>query len=381
MQQVNSQKTVPDAYSSTKDARGSIFRRLQAAVRLVVKEGSSQATFLYEGAVGEVAVARRAAVDAFASLRSTAISCLKEGQNIVDGAKEGAARRASAVTHAVRSAPSSARQRLSTARVGLCDALASARRVADEEYNALRSAGPRTWTAQRSRAVAAAARRSVVELRSRSVEALAGVRARLVALADSGRSQALALAGAATKRVNFLVAGARGAATGALRRVRSTANSTKAKAIQLSGSAREVATDAKVQATVVGVAGGAATMGAGGAMSGLAVGSAAGAVVGLVPAVFTLGLSIPVGAAIGGGAGLLTGAAVGSAAGAMGGGAAGFKVYTERDQLKAGVQQAFQKAGEGADYVKDSITTSTDFVKCKASQVRSRVSRSVAGGA
>jgi hypothetical protein len=72
----------------------------------------------------------------------------------------------------------------------------------------------------------------------------------------------------------------------------------------------------RVRMLAVGGAG-AAVGGAGG----LATGSTVGAVCGLIPAVFTFGLSIPVGMAIGGGAGLWAGTVSGGAAGLVGGAA------------------------------------------------------------
>lgn len=62
-------------------------------------------------------------------------------------------------------------------------------------------------------------------------------------------------------------------------------------------------------------AGAAATGGATGGAAGFVAGGAIGAAVGVVPAFFTLGLSIPIGAAIGSGAGFVSGTALGSAIG------------------------------------------------------------------
>ena len=49
---------------------------------------------------------------------------------------------------------------------------------------------------------------------------------------------------------------------------------------------------------------------------------------GLLPALFTFGLSIPFGAVVGGGCGMVIGGTVGSAVGGTGGGAVGYSVYT-----------------------------------------------------
>merc|ERR1719384_1834751 len=65
----------------------------------------------------------------------------------------------------------------------------------------------------------------------------------------------------------------------------------------------EIASDKDVQAAAACAAGGAAVLGTGGAATGLATGGTIGAAMGLVPAIFTFGLSVPVFAAVGGGCG------------------------------------------------------------------------------
>merc|ERR1712113_1199502 len=65
--------------------------------------------------------------------------------------------------------------------------------------------------------------------------------------------------------------------------------------------------------------------------TGAVSGGLVGAALGLVPAVFTFGLSIPVGAALGGGTGLCIGSAVGGTAGFVGGGIAGYKLTEENE--------------------------------------------------
>mmetsp|Transcript_102177 Transcript_102177/g.256122 ORF Transcript_102177/g.256122 Transcript_102177/m.256122 type:complete len:350 (-) Transcript_102177:203-1252(-) len=88
---------------------------------------------------------------------------------------------------------------------------------------------------------------------------------------------------------------------------------------------KSIACDKKVQVATVSAVGGAAVLGTGGGAAGLVTGSAIGAAVGVIPALFTFGLSIPVLAAVGGGCGLATGTAVGGTVGLLGGGAAGFR--------------------------------------------------------
>merc|ERR1740121_2963545 len=76
---------------------------------------------------------------------------------------------------------------------------------------------------------------------------------------------------------------------------------------ETSEAVQEAASDQRVQATAVG---GAVALGAGGGAAGLVSGGAIGAAIGIVPAFFTFGLSIPVGAAIGSGVGAAAGGVV-----------------------------------------------------------------------
>merc|ERR1711972_955164 len=71
------------------------------------------------------------------------------------------------------------------------------------------------------------------------------------------------------------------------------------------------------------------------------IGLVGGAIVGLVPAVFTFGLSIPVFAVAGGGAGLC----LGGATGALGGGAAGYGVFAKKAEIR-------EVTANGVGYVK-----------------------------
>lgn len=63
------------------------------------------------------------------------------------------------------------------------------------------------------------------------------------------------------------------------------------------------------------------------------MGSVAGLIVGAIPALFTLGLSLPVGLLVGGTAGLCTGVAAGSIVGFVGGGASGGAIAYYRVEL------------------------------------------------
>lgn len=80
-------------------------------------------------------------------------------------------------------------------------------------------------------------------------------------------------------------------------------------------------------------------------------GALAGGAVGVVPAVFTFGLSIPVGAGIG----LMAGATTGGGAGVVGGGAIGFAGFTYRDEIKRSAEYLRRKSMDSAEQVKKSV--------------------------
>merc|ERR1712232_1030054 len=137
-----------------------------------------------------------------------------------------------------------------------------------------------------------------------------------------------------------------------------TATTTKAKTV-------EIASNKAVQVTAASAAGGAVTLGTAGGVTGLATGGTIGAAIGLVPALFTFGLSIPIGAAIGGSCGLVAGTAVGGTTGLVGGGAVGYGAFTKRDEIKTGLVAAKTKVIDGAGYVKDKGRTSADYVRAR----------------
>merc|ERR1712125_58272 len=137
-----------------------------------------------------------------------------------------------------------------------------------------------------------------------------------------------------------------------------TATTTKAKTV-------EIASNKTVQVTAASAAGGAVTLGMAGGVTGLATGGTLGAAIGLVPALFTFGISIPIGAAIGGGCGLVAGTAVGGSTGLVGGGAVGYGAFTKREEIKTGLTAAKTKVIDGAGYVKDKGRTSVDYVRAR----------------
>merc|ERR1712176_109689 len=106
------------------------------------------------------------------------------------------------------------------------------------------------------------------------------------------------------------------------------------------------------QVTAGSAAGGAVLLGAGGGAAGLTTGAVVGGAVGIVPAIFTLGLSIPAGAAVGGGVGLCVGTVSGGSAGALIGGSVGYGGYTKRAEIRNGMKAVKDKAGSLVQRVK-----------------------------
>merc|ERR1711948_58820 len=94
---------------------------------------------------------------------------------------------------------------------------------------------------------------------------------------------------------------------------------------------RDISSGRRRRVAMASMVGGAAILGTGGGAAGLLTGSVIGVVVGMVPGVFTFGLSIPLFAAIGGGCGLATGTVVGGTIGLVGV-AAGRRVLAHREE-------------------------------------------------
>lgn len=156
-------------------------------------------------------------------------------------------------------------------------------------------------------------------------------------------------------------------------RARRAADFTMAKSRELKVRSCEIAAQPKVQVTAASAAGGAVTVGATGGAIGFTAGGVIGAACGVIPAIFTFGLSIPVGAAIGSGAGLCVGTAVGGTAGAVGGGAVGFGAYSKKDEIKQGVDAAKAKADACKRLVKDKASMYAENVKETASALKARL--------
>mmetsp|Transcript_21876 Transcript_21876/g.51085 ORF Transcript_21876/g.51085 Transcript_21876/m.51085 type:complete len:361 (+) Transcript_21876:99-1181(+) len=102
------------------------------------------------------------------------------------------------------------------------------------------------------------------------------------------------------------------------------------------------ASDSRVQVTLLSAGAGATALGTAGAACGTLAGATAGALLGVVPAVFTFGLSIPIGAMIGGGGGLCLGTATGSTVGFVGGGGAAALAFVAPGALTQAKDQAIR---------------------------------------
>lgn len=90
-------------------------------------------------------------------------------------------------------------------------------------------------------------------------------------------------------------------------------------------------------------------------------GAGIGAAVGVVPAVFTFGLSIPVGAFMGGAFGLAAGTVVGGSAGLVGGGTVGYYGYERRNEIKGAAKGVSDKANSYANALKDRVLASKEY--------------------
>jgi hypothetical protein len=134
---------------------------------------------------------------------------------------------------------------------------------------------------------------------------------------------------------------------------------TKRKAKKTAEGLQVFVSDKRVQASAAGAGIGAATLGTAGATAGTAMGVAGGAMVGLVPALFTFGLSIPIGAIVGGGAGLCAGATAGTATGFVGGGVVGAAAYSYRNKPREMVTFTKGKALGALQFASNIIPGST----------------------
>eukprot|EP00419_Tripos_fusus_P041325 CAMPEP_0172790360 /NCGR_PEP_ID=MMETSP1074-20121228/207926_1 /TAXON_ID=2916 /ORGANISM="Ceratium fusus, Strain PA161109" /LENGTH=326 /DNA_ID=CAMNT_0013627407 /DNA_START=70 /DNA_END=1050 /DNA_ORIENTATION=- len=134
------------------------------------------------------------------------------------------------------------------------------------------------------------------------------------------------------------------------------ATGVRSKASELGTNAKALALNPAAQATSAGAASGSIAIGAAGGGLGLLAGGTAGAAVGLAPALFTFGLSIPICAAIGGGAGACLGTAAGGTTGLVGGGAVGYGAYSafsKREEISKDASETLIELSGMAQSVKE----------------------------
>jgi len=158
-------------------------------------------------------------------------------------------------------------------------------------------------------------------------------------------------------------------------------SSAKTKAIAIDKRVRSSVSNKGNQVTAASAVGGAAALGASGGASGLFAGGAIGAACGVVPAIFTFGLSIPIGAALGGATGLCVGTVTGGAVGLVGGGVAGRSSYNHKDEIKSGVACALTKANGYKDIMAEKASGYKDYVAEKTGDVKARIISGTGGTA
>lgn len=133
--------------------------------------------------------------------------------------------------------------------------------------------------------------------------------------------------------------------------IRDCARIVNCKTKKMFADSKVLVADRKFQVTMASGAGSAAVCGAVGGGLGVTTGAMLGGAIGIIPAVFTLGLSIPLGAAIGGSTGLCVGTAGGGSAGFVSGSAVGYGAYSKRKEIGDAKNKAKAKAGKLIEYV------------------------------
>merc|ERR1719155_306481 len=123
-------------------------------------------------------------------------------------------------------------------------------------------------------------------------------------------------------------------------------------AIAAKARAVELIKDPHFQTVAAGGGSGALIVGTVGGGTGCVTGAVGGAALGVVPALFTFGLSISTGAVLGGAAGTCTGAAVGGFTGLLSGMAGGNSVYIHRAEIKDGAMYIQAKVSDSMVYAK-----------------------------
>merc|ERR1712232_1238735 len=105
-------------------------------------------------------------------------------------------------------------------------------------------------------------------------------------------------------------------------------------------------------------------------MGGMTAGAGIGAAVGVVPAIFTFGLSIPVCAFMGGAVGVCAGTVVGGSTGLVGGGAVGHYGYKHRDEIKSAAKGVSDKANACTDALKQRASETKDYTMQRVSDTK-----------
>jgi len=147
----------------------------------------------------------------------------------------------------------------------------------------------------------------------------------------------------------------------------------KTKANESKGKALALVRDPQFQMCTIATAGGAITIGAAGGAFGLASGVVVGSAVGVVPALFTFGLSIPVGGVIGGTTGLCAGTLVGGASGGLG----GLTIYKYRVELKDGFMIVKVKAQDTLTSTKEKTVAVLNLARTKIDEQVCKIQTSV----
>mmetsp|Transcript_4871 Transcript_4871/g.11384 ORF Transcript_4871/g.11384 Transcript_4871/m.11384 type:complete len:323 (-) Transcript_4871:371-1339(-) len=159
----------------------------------------------------------------------------------------------------------------------------------------------------------------------------------------------------------------------------STVSHTGIKARELATCMNGVLTDPAVRVTAGSAATGAVVLGAASGAVGATTGGIVGAACGVVPALFTFGLSIPIGTAIGSAVGLCVGTTVGGATGLVGGGTLGYGAYNKREEIRTCAMGTASKLGVCAEYVQERAWASKEFAKEQASTAAASFRSRIAG--
>lgn len=144
----------------------------------------------------------------------------------------------------------------------------------------------------------------------------------------------------------------------ATERASSAALVLKERTDELRDSAVLLAQDPKAQVTAASAVGSAVVVGSIGIATGSLAGGVVGCAAGVPAALFTLGLSVPVGGVLGTSTGFCVGGAVGSTVGLVGGGAAGYGVYTKKDDLRETINTGLGSLRESLENAKVQAHTS-----------------------